>query len=167
MTSPRAGYEIRPEIPSDIDAIRALHLSAFPTPAEADLVDRLRREGDLTISLVAETEDGTLGHIGFSAMKAPFRALGLAPLAVATDAAGQGIGSALVRLGLESATDRAFRAVFVLGDPGFYGRFGFSVERAHGYLSPYAGPYLMMRVLGPDNLPKDGHIEYARAFSDL
>ena len=72
--------EIRFEIETDFSEVRGLHLSAFPTAGEGDLVDELRRAGDAVLSLVA-VDGGVVGHVMFSRMKAPFRALGLAPVA--------------------------------------------------------------------------------------
>jgi putative acetyltransferase len=74
--------KIRPEAPSDAPSVHALLTEAFPTGAEAALVARLRTDGDVVLSLVAQAEDGVIGHVLFSRMSAPFRALGLAPVAV-------------------------------------------------------------------------------------
>lgn len=167
MTNARIGYVIRQETRADIEAIRALNLAEFSTSAEADLVDRLRQDGDLTISMIAESGRSVVGYIGFSTMSAPFRALGLAPLSVSRDAQGQGIGTALVHEGVKVAADLHYQAVFVLGDPAFYSCLGFSVDRAASYVSPYAGPNLMIRVLGHDGLPTEGRVDYAAAFSGL
>jgi putative acetyltransferase len=97
-------------------------------------------------------------------MTAPFRALGLGPVGV--DLAGQkaGVGSQLIVDGLERARQEGWQAVFVLGDPAYYRRFGFTPELAAGFSSPYGGPHLMALALqGP--LPvRTGDITYAKAF---
>jgi putative acetyltransferase len=74
--------QIRPEVLADRAAIHRLHLESFPTAAEADLVDALRDDGDAVLSLVAHEGVDVVGHVLFSRMTAPFRALGLAPVAV-------------------------------------------------------------------------------------
>ena len=139
---------IRPEAPRDQDAIHTVHRRAFPGEDEARLVDDLRRDGNAAISLVAETERGIVGHILFSRLQAPLRALALAPLAVGPEAQGQGIGSALVRAGLDRAVAEGWDAVFVLGEPAFYGRFGFSAEEAKSFACVYGGEHFMVRLFG-------------------
>lgn len=81
----------RPEIPTDRLAIRQLHRAAFGRDVEADLVEALRREASAVLSLVAEEEGQILGHVMFSRMQAPFRALGLAPIGVLPTRQRQGI----------------------------------------------------------------------------
>ena len=61
-----------------------------------------------------------------------------------------------------------WEAVFVLGDPAYYERFGFSVAAAAGFASPYAGPYFMALGLNDGIIaPRTGRLAYARAFQDL
>ena len=158
---------IRPEAPSDRAAIRSLVIAAFGGVAEADLVERLRGDGDLVLSLVAEAEGGILGHALLSRMAAPFRALGLAPVAVRPEAQGAGIGGRLIRTALAQAERDGWRAVFVLGDPAYYGRFGFDAALAAGFASAYSGPHLMARALGGPLPARAGRIDYAPAFAAL
>ena len=160
--------DVRPERPSDPPAIRCLLQQAFPTAAEADLVDRLQRDGDCALSLVVEADGEVVGHILFSAVAAPFRALGLAPLAVRSDRQRRGIGDALVRQGLALAAAGEWEGVFVLGEPAYYTRFGFDAALARGFGSPYAGPNLMALSLRGDALPaREGPVSYAPAFAAL
>ncbi len=96
---------IRPEQPADAAAIRRVLEAAFPTAAEAHLVELLRAGGHLGISLVAEVDDEIVGHIAFSPVEIEGAAvegigIGLAPLAVLPDYQRQGIGGQLVREGL-------------------------------------------------------------------
>ena len=63
-----------------------------------------------------------------------------------------------------ACSDRAERLVFVLGDPAYYGRFGFTVME--GFVSRYAGPYFQALMLAPD-APKAGRVSYPKAFDDL
>ena len=158
--------KIRGEIASDRDAIRALHLCCFPTADEADLVERLREEGDVVFSLVAEVADCLAGHVLFSRMTAPFPALGLAPVAVFPEWRGRGMAARLIQAGLAMA-GADWDAVFVLGEPAYYGRFGFDAAAAQGFQSPYAGPYFMVRALKPQLPAASGRVDYPRAFAAL
>jgi putative acetyltransferase len=158
---------IRDEEPADIPAIRKIVEEAFLQPAEARLVDRLRADGEAVISAVALDEEQIVGHILFSRMSAPFRALGLAPVAVKSSSQGNGIGSELIRWGLDRAKTNEWQCVFVLGDPKFYGKFGFSVALAGGFESPYAGEHFMALALNGDLPATSGKVEYAAAFNML
>jgi putative acetyltransferase len=153
---------------SDIAAIRAVEEAAFARSDEADLVDALRASGEAELSLVAVEREHVVGHVMFSRMEAPFRALGLGPVAVRPDRQGQGIGGGLIREGLLRAQDEDWQAVFVLGEPAYYRRFGFDPALAAGFRSPYAGPYLMALPLGATDLPtRSGRVDYAPAFAAL
>ena len=158
---------IRPERPGDEAGIADVLERAFGRSEEARLVERLRADGDATISLIAEEEGAIVAHVLLSRMEAPLRALGLAPVSVAPDRQRRGIGGALVREALDMARSRGWEGVFVLGEPAYYRRFGFRAELAAGFISPYSGPYLMALALcGP--LPTThGRIDYAPAFSAL
>lgn len=159
---------IRAETAADVNAIRRVLAAAFPGPAEARLVDQIRVDGDLVYSLVAVEEGHVVGHIAFSSMAAPFHALGLGPLAVRPEWQRRGVGARLVNAGVARATADGWQAVFLLGNPRYYERFGFSVALAAGFTSPYAGPHLMVLPLGGAPLPAlTGHIEYAPAFGAL
>lgn len=159
---------IKPENADLESAIRAVLLEAFPASVEADLVDRLRRDGDLAISLVATEDDAVVGYAAFSPMTAPFKALGLGPVAVAPDQHRRGIGSRLIQDGLSLAKKNGWDAVFVLGDPAYYTRFGFDAAAASGFASTYAGPYFMLLSLSGTELPaRSGSVAYAPAFRDL
>jgi len=104
----------------------------------------------------------------FSRMSAPFRSLGLAPVAVLSDWRRKGIAARLIEGGIKRAQKDGWEGIFVLGEPGFYRRFGFSAAQAEKFESPYAGPYLMALALQGSDLPcKSGRIDYAPAFSAL
>lgn len=162
---------VRDERLGDHAAVRELHRLAFGGDVEAGLVDALRHSDDAVISLVAERPEhlnGRLsGHILFSRLEAPMRALALAPLAVLPEAQRQGIGSTLVRQGLARAKQEGWQAVFVLGEPAYYRRFGFSQDAARPYACPYNGDYFMMVRLGTDILPPAGTLIYAAPFREL
>ncbi|HYG30882.1 MAG TPA: N-acetyltransferase [Allosphingosinicella sp.] len=157
---------IRDEREGDRDSVKSVIEAAFGSSAEAELVERLRDDGDSEIALVAKEEGRIVGHILFSRMAAPFRALGLAPVAVAPERQRRGIGGALVRAGLARARAQGWDAVFVLGDPEYYGRFGFTVTAATPFRCVYSGPHFMALRLG-EALPAAGEVAYAPAFAAL
>ncbi len=117
--------EIRRERDGDTAGIRAVLRTAFGGDDEANLVDALRASGNLTVSLVAVEGNRIVGHIAFSPVTIDSvpGGLGLAPLAVLPEYQRMGIGSALVRRGLEALHDADY--VVVLGHPEYYAKFGF------------------------------------------
>jgi len=161
---------IRPETAADIDAIAEVNRLAFGGPDEAVLVDRLRTDGDVIASLVAEDDGAVVGHILFSPLYiegAPVRvnAVALAPMCVRPEWQREGIGSALVKRGLARCRERGMEAVFVLGHPEFYPRFGFRTDLAARLKAPFSGPAFMALELKPRSLDlSDGRVHYARAF---
>jgi putative acetyltransferase len=164
---------IRPESGGDSEAIRRVHLAAFPTAAEADLAERLRDDSDSEISLVEEQAGEIVGHVLLTRMDVTagshvFRALGLGPVGVLPGTQGSGVGSRLIRSALDIAATLGQEVVFVLGEPDFYSRFGFSAEAAAPFASPYAGPYFMALWLRSESdPPATGKAEYAPAFGRL
>ncbi|QUS35617.1 GNAT family N-acetyltransferase [Falsirhodobacter algicola] len=150
--------KIRREVSEDIADVRALLTDAFGRTAEADLADALRPEAAL--SLVAEADGEVTGHLMLSPLDAPFRACALAPVAVAPLWQGRGIGTALIRAAMDMAD---CDAIFVLGDPEFYGQLGFRADLAAGYACAYAGPHLMIHAR--HEVPATGRILYPQAFS--
>jgi putative acetyltransferase len=161
---------IRPEKPADRPAIHAIHLAAFGQSAEAALVERLRADGDLALSLVAAAAE-PIGHIAFSPLilsDAPsVKACALAPLAVAPMRQRQGIGSALVKEGLRRLEEAGVDMAVVLGDRDYYGRFGFTPDAAKALRTPYDGPHLQALHLSKRGRDVHGPASYARAFVDL
>ena len=99
---------IRDEVENDIDTVREVNASAFPTPVESQLVDALRAAGKAVISLVAVAENGKIvGHILFShatVENGDKQGLGLAPVAVVPLHQSQGIGSQLIGPGWKEPT---------------------------------------------------------------
>ena len=159
---------VRSETPNDVAAIRMVQEVAFGQSAEADLVDDLRAAGDSVFSLVAVDEGIVAGHVLFSRMKAPFPALALGPVAVLQEYRQTGFASRLIRQGIARSEADGWRGIFVLGDPAFYRRFGFDVGKASAFVSPYAGPHLMVLPLGGNELPTTtGVIRHAPAFAKL
>ena len=126
---------IRPETATDHEAIRHVNRLAFGQDGEARLVDALRDGGYVRVSLVAERAGQVVGHILFSDLPittgaGTVAALALAPMAVLPELQRQGIGSALLRRGLEACRQQGHRVVLVLGHSHFYPRFGFSPKLA-------------------------------------
>jgi len=97
-------------------------------------------------------------------MTGPFRALGLGPLSVKPSRQRRGIGSQLIREGLDRARDAGWQGVFVLGEPKYYSRFGFDSALASGFMSRYSGPHLMAVALGVELPATEGIVEYPPAF---
>lgn len=156
---------IRDEGAGDRDAVRALVEAAFGRPDEAALVDELRRDGDAAVALLAEAGGRIVGHVVLSPMRAPVRALALGPVSVLPARQGQGIGSSLIREALGRAREARWQAVFVLGEPGYYGRFGFAAGPAARFASPFAGPYFLALELERGALGgRGGAVAHAPAF---
>ena len=164
---------IREERDCDSDLIAAVVEAAFEQPQEAVLVAALRAQDALTVSLVAERNDALVGHIAFSPITVEgnphgLRCLGLAPLSVAPHQQGRGIGSRLIQEGLAAAA--GWELVFVLGDPGYYERFGFVVAQSHGLTCQYDAPVEAFRVieLRPGALAAvTGMARYHPAFAEV
>jgi len=165
---------IRAEKESDRDAVFAVNLSAFETPAEATLVDVLREQAQPVLSLVAEKNGNVVGHIMFSPVSLSenpdLKVMGLAPMAVAPEHQRKGIGSALVRAGLEQCRQLGFVAVVVLGHPEYYPRFGFSPSSRFGIDSEYEVPeevFMAMELESEALSGKTGRVKYHNAFSKV
>lgn len=157
---------VREERLSDISAIREVVTAAFGRADEATLVEGLRDAGDTVLSMVAVDDGRVVGHIALSKMLAPFPALALAPISVLPAMQRCGIGSALIRESIERSR-QDWSALFALGDPRFYTRFGFDVGLAAGYDSPYAGSHFMVLPLDGRPLIAAGTLSHAPAFKLL
>jgi len=158
-------WEIRPYEESDASAVRALLVASFETATEADLAEALRADGDAEIELVADHEGEVLGYIILSPMQSPERSLGLGPVATSPNHRKQGIAASLIESGLGLATANDLTTVFLLGNPQFYEQFGFSVDAAAAFSSPYNGEFWQMATLDEEEAPTTGKADYAKAFS--
>ena len=145
---------IREERDEDADGIRAVNDAAFGGENESALIDRLRGDDLLVVSLIAEEYGEIVAHIAFSELevtsndhKRSIRAAALAPMSVAPTHQRLGIGSELVRQGIEKCRENGIEAVVVIGHERFYPRFGFSAEIAECLKSSFSGPFHMVLPL--------------------
>lgn len=130
---------------------------------------RLERAGD-AFSLVAESDNYVIGHIAFSRLSVESEegstpAAALAPLAVYTEYQQQGVATRLVREGHACLAAMGETLSVVLGEPGYYSRFGYSHRRAAHFTSDYQSPYLMAISFGAS--PWEGRLIYPPAFAAL
>jgi putative acetyltransferase len=167
---------IRPATGGDVAAIDALLRRSFPAPDEALLVQRLCIDGDMVLTLVADDEEtGALaGMVAFSRMDVavndqPVATVALAPVAVEKAYRRQGVAEALIAAAHQHLADAGYVLSFVLGDPAYYGRFGYAADLARGFSSPYAGDYLMALALQDGKVPCGvrGEAVHAGAFAAL
>jgi putative acetyltransferase len=165
---------IRAEKESDRNVVYTVNVSAFETPSEANLVDALREQASPVVSLVAESGGKVIGHIMFSPVSLPghlnVKLMGLGPMAVAPEHQRNGVGSALVRAGLEQCTELGFSAVVVLGHPEYYPRFGFSPSSRFGIDSEYEVPedaFMAIELHAKALSGKTGKVKYHAAFSNV
>lgn len=163
--------QIRAEEKPDETAVYAVNEVAFETPAEAKLVSALRAQARPFVSLIAELDGRIVGHIVFSPVTlsghAEQRIVGLAPMAVLPGHQRQGIGSALVRAGLETCSDLGFGAVVVLGHPEYYPRFGFAPAVRFGIGCRYEVPdevFMALELRAGYLVGTHGTIDYHPAF---
>ncbi len=160
---------IRAEEPGDIAAIYALTEAAFaPMPFsdgnEPNLVNNLRTDGDLTLSLVAEQDGVLVGHIAFSPVTISDGAsdwYGLGPVSASPDLQRQGIGSALINEGLAQMRGLGAKGIILLGSNEYYPRFGFEAKAKLTYAG--APPEFFQSLLLDGEWPA-GEVKYAPAF---
>jgi putative acetyltransferase len=160
---------IRPEAQDDEAAIYALTEAAFKEMEHADgdeqdLVNRLRADGDLTLSLVAEDDAVIVGHIAFSPVSISDGSkdwYGLGPVSVLPARQGEGIGSKLVNAGLDQLRQLGARGCVLLGDPAYYRRFGFRHDPRLQYPGPPA-EYFQCLVL--EGAMPTGTVSYSPGF---
>ena len=165
---------IRKEDAGDRQGVRLVNVSAFDGAAEAGLVDALRSDGAITVSQVAEADGQIVGHILFSPVSIAgadesVKIFGLAPMAVLPSYQRRGIGSLLVKDGLEDCRRAGVQAVVVLGHPDYYPRFGFRRASTFGLRCEFEAPdeAFMALELTPNVLSGNGgEIRYHPAFKN-
>jgi predicted N-acetyltransferase YhbS len=161
---------IRPERAEDAAAISVLTEKAFrdhphSDHTEARIIEDLRQAGALSLSLVAEAENKVVGHIAFSPVQVSDGTqgwYGLGPMAVLPAHQGQGIGRALVEAGLASLRELDAAGCVVLGEPRYYGRFGFR-SNAECMLEGVPPGYFQVLVFGSHTAR--GLFRYHQAFA--
>jgi putative acetyltransferase len=163
--------ELRSERQEDFEGIRQVHESAFGRPNEAALVEMLRTANKAPIALVVVKDGQPVGHILFSPVTvadAPegFRAVGLGPLAVLPAFQKMGAGSRLIRQGLLDCIRDGYDAVFVLGNPHYYSRFGFLRASDHQLDNEYHAYEEFMVIELKEDALQDvrGLVKYAPEF---
>jgi len=172
----RAGYQpaalaIRIANETDHSAIDVLLGHAFGSSGECRLVRALRADGDMLCELVGEYHGVVIGHIAFARLEAVIdgrnlNAAALAPVAVESAFRGLGVGRRLIAAGLPEARKSGADAVFVLGDPDYYGRFGFSREAAQRFASPYDALFMSVIEFEPGKIAgQSGALTYPPAFA--
>ncbi len=160
---------VRDERASDQARVFAIQSAAFGRDGEARLVDALRAAAHPRISLVAERDGVVVGHVFVSPVTVDpdggVPAGGLAPLAVAPAEQGHGVGGALVRAALARSPALGWRAVFLLGDPRYYTRFGFTLAGPLGlhYRSAVFDRGFQVAVLADDALRGAGGLVHFHA----
>lgn len=156
---------IRIMVQADKPAVKDLTTRAFGRPDEADIIDQLERNGDVTLQMVAEMDGQIVGHILFYPMGVfgKLGAVGLGPMSVDPWVQKEGIGKALVNAGLNMLKEGGASIVFVLGHDWFYPKLGFTEEATADFSTPLKGPHFMANRMrfGP---PMSGRLIFPDAF---
>jgi putative acetyltransferase len=162
---------LRTETPADLPAIEAVTAAAFlnaphTSHTEQHIVNALRRAGQLTLSLIAEAQGTVVGHIAISPVSISDRTpdwFGIGPISVLPQYQRRGIGSQLMREALGVLRQRGARGCVVVGEPGYYGRFGFEANAS--LVLPGVPPeYFQAMSFHASN--DEGIVTYHEAFSD-
>lgn len=165
---------IRRERSGDVDAIGELIRSAFlgkpyAEGDEAELVEALRAQDALSVSLVAERDGTIVGQVAFSPARASDGTPGwyaLGPLAVLPAHQRAGIGSTLVHEGLEAISELGARGCILTGDPSYYSRFGFKVSPENAPLASHPGSSWSSCSAGNSQAAQSASTELSAAAGD-
>ncbi|MFC2071801.1 GNAT family N-acetyltransferase [Chloroflexota bacterium] len=166
---------IRPETPENEAAIRHVNEEAFGDTEEAGLVEKLRSHQAIILSLVAIDGDRVVGHILFSPViveseSQSFYAVGLGPMAVLPLHQKRGVGSELVRTGLEECRRLGHEVVVVLGHPDYYPRFGFVPASTYGIRCEYDVPnevFMVLELREGSLMGHSGTVKYRPEFNEV
>lgn len=164
---------IRAERAQDAAAVRRVHQSAFPTTAEAELVERLRAAAKIDVSLVAEAEGDIIGHVAFSRVtfdpSLDVIAYGLGPMAVVPGHEKHAVGRRLVQNGLAECHALDACMVVVLGDYKYYSRFGFEPASRHGLRNEFGveESFMVFMLEATAHPPPSTIVRYAAEFDAL
>ena len=162
--------KVRRETAADVPAVQAVTISAFrdaphTSHTEQFIVSALRKAGSLTISLVADVEGSVVGHVAVSPVSISDGAagwFGLGPISVAPQHQRRGVGSLLMREALRVLRQHGALGCVVLGDPEYYGRFGFQAEPT--LILPDVPPEYFQAICFDSTLPR-GTVSYHEAFN--
>lgn len=166
--------EIRSEREADSERIREVHEVAFGARGEGELVHLIRTHDAFVpdLSIVAELGGKVVGHVLFSKVRLvengnDLNCLSLAPVAVLPELQRKSIGAQLINAGIERAKRLGFRSILVLGDPGYYPRFGFKHALTTNIESKYSCNAYMGLELVDDSLSgiAKASVRYPEAFS--
>jgi putative acetyltransferase len=159
--------------PSEREAILAVHRAAFGREDEARLVKQLYAAGRNTAEWLAERDGEVIAHLLFSPIRIEHgddgKSLGLAPMAVVPAWQRHGVGTQLIHAALLALRSTDFRSIVVLGDPEYYGRFGFVPASNHELHDIYGGGNAFM-VLPLNDTTLNGYrgqVDYAPEFANL
>ena len=164
--------EVRHEKPGDVAAIRELHERAFEQEQEANVVDALRSNRAVRLSLVAAVNGCLVGHIMYSPITIGGQITGvvLGPMAVLPEYQRKGVGSALVEKGNEQLENEGCPFIIVLGHAGYYPRFGFHPASPQGVTCEWEVPddVFMVLVLDEPRMRRvSGLAKYRHEFSGV
>jgi putative acetyltransferase len=150
--------EIRDERPSDVAAVRDVNKRAFGQDQEGNIVDALRSNGAVLLSLVATLNGRVVGHIMYSPLSVGDKVTGaaLGPMAVLPEHQRQGVGSKLVEAGNRKLKDAGYPFIIVLGHADYYPRFGFRPASTHGIKCEWEVPDDVFMLLVLDQAKMQG-----------
>ncbi|MCF3107855.1 N-acetyltransferase [Niabella sp. CC-SYL272] len=162
-------YTIRQEKPADIETINAVTKAAFASApyssgTESFIINALRKNGQLTLSLVAAEEGVLIGHVAVSPVTISSGAegwFGLGPVSVLPSKQGSGVGSGLIRAAIDALKELHAAGCVVLGEPSYYGRFGFRSDARLQY--PHAPAEYFQVLPFREKLP-EGTVAYDDSF---
>ncbi len=162
---------VRPADDADLDHIDRIHTAAFASPTESHIVRSLRDRGKLTVSLMIECSGEAIGHLAMSPVQVDGSSatiLAIGPIAVIPERQRQGVGSELMREGINRSRRGGVAAIILLGDPAWYRRFGFKPASMYGLRCRWTdGPAFQVLVLDPDAISNvTGEVRYDACFDD-
>ena len=164
-------HNIRSENPSDLDGIEAVTIAAFKNHPYSNqkahlIIAQLRAQGSLTVSLVAEAHGRVIGHVAFSevSINGEYPSVyGLGPVSVDPAYQHQGVGSQLIRRGLDEIRKMNAKGCVLLGEPEYYQRFGFTVNESVTLAGVPPEHFLSLSF---DKTLPSGEVNYHEAFTD-
>jgi predicted N-acetyltransferase YhbS len=165
----RPTIRIEEEAPEHYGAVDALTRASFGGDYEADVLARLRDDGLVIAALVALDGAQVVGQVTLSDLPTeldehPVRAACVAPLSVSQHYRQQGIGARLVEEAILVLRNRGYAAAFVIGDPHYYGRFGFSLAAARKIASPFPAAFMGLELMPGGLDGTSGSVRYPKAF---